>query len=246
MLVSVERNSNTLFYISISSRFNYIYFLNFYFYFYQILTAFNKLKIMSEVVLLLPNTDSLQQVEDYVRGCTTSTKYWLPSTSWRLCQRLFYFYQILTAFNKLKIMSEVVLLLPNTDSLQQVEDYVRGCSTSTKYWLPSTSWRLCQRLFYFYQILTAFNKLKIMSEVVLLLPNTDSLQQVEDYVRGCTWRFNKVKRNTHTLFYISHLVSIVYILNFTFTSTAFHKLRNKSEVGHENLKRLKLFRGFLN
>ena len=140
------------------------------YYFYQILTAFNK--IMSEVVLLLPNTDCLQQ--DYVRGCTTSTKYWLPST--RLCQRLYYFYQILTAFNK--IMSEVVLLLPNTDCLQQ--DYVRGCTTSTKYWLPST--RLCQRLFYFYQILTAFNK--IMSEVVLLLPNTDCLQQ--DYVRGCT------------------------------------------------------------
>jgi hypothetical protein len=33
------------------------------------------------------------------------------------------------------------------------------------------------------QILTAFNKLKIMSEVVLLLRNTDSFQQVEDYVR---------------------------------------------------------------
>jgi hypothetical protein len=58
---------------------------------------------------------------------------------------LFYFYQILTAFYKLN-------------------DYVRGCYTSTKYWLPSTtSWRLCQRLFYLYQILTAFYKLKIMS-----------------------------------------------------------------------------------
>jgi hypothetical protein len=33
------------------------------------------LKIMSEVVLLIPNTDLLQQVEDYVRGCTTSAKY---------------------------------------------------------------------------------------------------------------------------------------------------------------------------
>jgi hypothetical protein len=30
---------------------------------------------MLEVVLLLPNTDRLQQVEDYVSGCTTSTKY---------------------------------------------------------------------------------------------------------------------------------------------------------------------------
>ena len=159
---------------------------------------------MSEVVLLLLNTDLLQQVEDYVRGCTTSTKYWPPSTSWRLSQRLYY-YQILTSFRKLKIMSEVVLLIPNTDLLQQVEDYVRGCTTSAKYWTPSTSWRLCQRLYYFYQILTSFNKLKIMSEVVLLLLNTDLLQklkimlevvllllntdllqQVEDYVRGCT------------------------------------------------------------
>jgi 2-C-methyl-D-erythritol 4-phosphate cytidylyltransferase len=39
---------------------------------YQILIAFNKLKIMSEVVLLVANTDRLQQVEDYVSGCTTS------------------------------------------------------------------------------------------------------------------------------------------------------------------------------
>jgi len=56
---------------------------------------------MSEVVLLLPNTGRLQQVECYVSGCTTSTKYWPPSTSCRLCQRLFYFYLILTVFNKL-------------------------------------------------------------------------------------------------------------------------------------------------
>jgi hypothetical protein len=140
------------------------------YYFYQILTTFNKLKIMSEVVLLLPNTDHLQQGEDYVRGYSTSTKYLPPSTRWWLCQRLFYFYQILTVFNKVKIMSEVVLLLPNTDRLQQGEDYVRGCSTSTKYWPPSTRWWLCQRLFYFYQILTVFNKLK----------------SNEDNVRGCT------------------------------------------------------------
>jgi hypothetical protein len=113
------------------------------FYFNQILTAINKLKIMSEVVLLLLNTDLLQQVEDYLRGCTT-TKYWPPSESWRLCQRLYYLYQILTSFNKLKIISEVVLLILNTDLLQQVED--------------------CQRLYYFYQILTSFNKLTIMSE----------------------------------------------------------------------------------
>jgi hypothetical protein len=75
-------------------------------------------------------------------------------------------------------MSEVVRLLRNIDNLQQVEEYVRGCSTSMKYWQPSTSWILCQVLFYFYETLTTFNKLNIMSEVVLLLWNTDNLQQV--------------------------------------------------------------------
>jgi hypothetical protein len=104
------------------------------------------------------NTKFLQQVEDDVRGCST-TKYWIPSTSWRWCQRLFD-YQILNSFNKLKMMSEVVWL-PNTEFLQQVEDDVRGYST-TKYWPPSTSWRWCQRLFD-YQILNSFNKLKMMS-----------------------------------------------------------------------------------
>jgi len=56
-------------------------------------------------------------------------------------------------------MSEVVLLLRNTDHLQQVEYCVRDCYTSIKYWPPSTSWILCQRLLYFYQIQTAFNRL---------------------------------------------------------------------------------------
>ena len=49
---------------------------------------------MSVVVLLLRNTDSLQQAED---------------------------------------MSDVVLLLRNTDGLQQVENDVGDCSTSTNY-----------------------------------------------------------------------------------------------------------------
>jgi hypothetical protein len=59
------------------------------------MAVFNKLKIMSEAILLLPNTGRLQQVEDYVRGYFTSTKYWPFSAS--------------------------------------VEDYVRGYLTSTKY-----------------------------------------------------------------------------------------------------------------
>jgi hypothetical protein len=61
---------------------------------------------MSEVVLLLPNTHRFQQVEVYIRGCTTSTKYWSLSASWRLCPRLYYFYQILTAFNTLSTVEE--------------------------------------------------------------------------------------------------------------------------------------------
>jgi hypothetical protein len=86
------------------------------------------LKIMSEVVLLLPSTDFLQQVEDYVGGCT-----FLPKT------------------DRLQQVEDYVrccIILPNTDCLQEVEDYVRGCITSTKYWLPSQSWRLCQNLYY--------------------------------------------------------------------------------------------------
>jgi len=38
----------------------------------------SKLKIISEVLLRLPSTDRFQQVGDYVRGYTTSTKYWRP------------------------------------------------------------------------------------------------------------------------------------------------------------------------
>jgi len=175
-----------------------------------ILTPFNKLNILSEVVLLLSNTDRLQQVEDYVRGCSTSTKYWPPSTSWRLCQRLFYFYQLLTAFNKLKIMLEVVLFLPITDHLQQVEDYVRGWTTSTKYWphstiklkimsdvvllLPITDRIQLVKIMSEVELLLLntdhLQLVKIMSEVVLFLPNTDSLQQVEDYVRCCSTSTN--------------------------------------------------------
>jgi hypothetical protein len=178
---------------------------------------------MSEVVLLLPNTDRLQQVEDYVRGCAASTKYWPPSTGWGLCQRLCCFYQILRAFNKLRIMSEAMLLLPNTDSLQQVEDYVRGWAASTKYWQPSTAWGLYQRLCCFYQILTTFNKLRIMSEAVLLLPNTDRLQQVEDYVRGCAastkyWQPSTSWGLCQRLYYFYQIL------------TAFYKLKIMSKV----------------
>ena len=180
------------------------------FYFYQKLSPLNELKTISEGVLLLPNTVAVKRAEDYIRGCSTSTKY-CPLTDWRLYQRVFYFYQILSPLNKWKTISEGDLLLPNTVTLKQVEDYIyqkvfyfyqilsplnklktisegvlllpktvsvkrtedyiRGCSTSTKY-CPFTGWRLYQRVFYFYQILSPLNKLKTISEGVLLLPNT--------------------------------------------------------------------------
>jgi len=115
--------------------------------------TFNNISVISwrELVVLyvatINNSTSTTSTKDYVRGCTISTKYWPPSTSWRLCQRLFYFYQILTTSNKLKIMWEIVLSLSNTDHLLQVEEYVRGCTTSSKYCPPPISWRLCQRLY---------------------------------------------------------------------------------------------------
>jgi hypothetical protein len=82
-------------------------------------------------------------------------------------------------------LSEVVLLLLNSDCLKQFEDFfVRACSTSTKYWQLWTIWRFCQSLFYFYQILTDLNNLKIVSELVLLLLNTDHFQQFEDFCQS--------------------------------------------------------------
>ena len=155
------------------------------FYFYQILSSFNKLKTILEGGLLLPNTVTLKQVEDNIRGCSTSTKYCHPSTSWRLYQRMFYFYQILSPLNELKTISEGVLLLPNTVPVKRAEDYIRGCSTSTKYCPPLTGWRLYQRVF-FYQILSPLSKLKTISEGVLLLPKTVSVKRAEDCIRGCS------------------------------------------------------------
>jgi hypothetical protein len=85
--------------------------------------------IIDDIILLrlLSNTDRLQQVQ----------KIW---------QRLYYC-QILTAFSKLKNMTELVLLLPNSDRLQQVKKkYVRACITSNLCWPASASWKLCQML----------------------------------------------------------------------------------------------------
>jgi len=88
---------------------------------------------MSKVVLPLTNTNRLQQIKCYARSSTSSDyPFGIFKLFLILSQMLHYFYQKLTAFNKLTIMSEIVLLLPKTDCLQQVDDYVRGYTTSTK------------------------------------------------------------------------------------------------------------------
>jgi hypothetical protein len=98
----------------------------------------------------------------------------------------------------LKILSELVLLLPNTDRLQQFEDF-------------------CQSLFYFYQILTSFNNLKILWELVLLFPNTDCLQKFEDFVRGCTCQLQKIKtiwRQGNVWFLLYAKLSIISFISW--------------------------------
>jgi hypothetical protein len=169
-----------------ASSLGYLFiFTDIYFFCYQILTTMNKFKMVPEVVLLLPNTDPHEQLQDGTRGCSTSVKYWPSWTTSRWYQRLFYFCQILATMNNFKMVPEVVLLLSNTDYHEQVQDGTRGCSTSVKYWPPWTSSRWYQRLFYFCQILTTMNKFKIIPEVVLLLSNTDHHEQVQYYSRDC-------------------------------------------------------------
>jgi hypothetical protein len=78
-------------------------------------------KILSELVLLLPNTVSFEQFVDFVRACSTSTKYWLLSTIWRF-------------------FSELVLLLLNTDRFQQFENFCqRNCSKLSVFGRSRTS-----------------------------------------------------------------------------------------------------------
>jgi hypothetical protein len=125
--------------------------------------VFNKLKTISEGVLLLQNTVTLEQFEDY--------------------QRVFYFYQILFPLNKSKIWYSLQLV--------QVWQYLVDVEYPLIYIVFNllkdsiwTSWRLYQKVVYFYQILSPFNKLKTISESVLLLPNTVILKQAEDYIKG--------------------------------------------------------------
>jgi hypothetical protein len=193
------------------------------FYVYQILTTFNKMTFMSEVVPFLSNNDNLQQDDVYVRGCSISIKYWQHLTSWRLCQRLFYFYQILTTFNMLTSMSEVVLFLSNTDNIQQVDVYVSVCSISIKYWQPSTRLLLYQRLF---SVSNTDNIEQIevyVREIVLCLSNIDNLQQDDVYVRGCSISIKYWQHSTSWLLY-QRLFSVYQIL------TTFNKLTFMSDV----------------
>jgi uncharacterized protein (DUF1499 family) len=162
------------------------------FYFYLILSSFNQLKTISEGVLLLPNTVTLEQVEDYIRGCSTSTKYCYPWTSGRLYQRMFY--DSLQIVQGWQYFVEVVHPLIQSSTCSRVTAFGRSRTPSDIVFNLFKGDSICQRVFYFYQILSPLNKLKTISEGVLLLPNTVTLEQVEDYiyyslqlVQGCQY-----------------------------------------------------------
>ena len=133
------------------------------YYFYQILTASNKVKTEFVGRRVQPPTRSgsvpeVVQTWHNLQTCTSSTKpptYWqkfvpLTNTSWRLCQ------------------------VCTTSTSLHTEVYVRVCTT-----LPTDKVKsICQVWWYrlvggghFYQILTAFNMVKSMSEFVIL-PST--------------------------------------------------------------------------
>jgi hypothetical protein len=118
----------------------------------------------SDLVLPLPNTDSFQQFEDFFQILFYFYQIQTAFNNLKICQSLF-FYQILTAFNNLKIVPELVLPLPNTDSFQQF-------------------WRFLSEFVLLLLNTDSFNNLKILSELVLPLPNTDSFQQFEDFCQS--------------------------------------------------------------
>ena len=69
---------------------------------------------------------------------------------------------------------------------------------STKNWPPSTIWRF-------------------LSELVLLLHNTECLQQFEDFVRGCTWQLQNTKTSWmhgNDWFLLSAKLSIISFISW--------------------------------
>jgi UDP-N-acetylmuramoylalanine-D-glutamate ligase len=119
----------------------------------------------SEFVLLLPNTDSFEQFADFVRGCST-TKYW----------------QLSSVFSRSRTSSDKNLQI--FESCQYLVGEEQALTKSSKCWKLSVFGRRTSSDNY--QILTVFNNLKMNSEFVLLLPNTDSFEQFADFVRGCS------------------------------------------------------------
>jgi hypothetical protein len=122
-------------------------------------------------------------LKNFVRACSTSTKYWLPSTIWRF-------------------MSELVLLLLNTARLQQFEDFCQSLyylQKSSNWWRWSVFSRsrtssdknlqIIEGGQYLVEVEQALTKIfksiwRFLSEVVLLLLNTDRLQQFEDFCQS--------------------------------------------------------------
>jgi hypothetical protein len=93
---------------------------------------------LSELVLLLPNTDRLQQFEDFCQSWSVFSRSRTSSDkNLQIVEGGQYLVEIEQALTKIfkllkaRFLSELVLLLLNTDRLQQFEDF-------------------CQSLFYFY------------------------------------------------------------------------------------------------
>jgi hypothetical protein len=85
------------------------------------------LKILSELVLL-PNIQIVENCLYLVEVEQALTK------KFEAVEGSQYLAEVeLALTNNLKILSELILLLPNTDSFQQFENFVRACSTITKY-----------------------------------------------------------------------------------------------------------------
>jgi ribosomal protein S17E len=118
----------------------------------------------------------------FLWACSMSTKYWLLSTIWRLCQSLFYFNQLLTAFNNLKIVSEVaqdnckrLKLFKNTGMIEfWLWQKSPNCWKQSVFSRSRTSsdknLQIVEGSQYLVEVvlipkLTAFNNLKIVSEV---------------------------------------------------------------------------------
>jgi hypothetical protein len=128
---------------------------------------------LSELVLLLLNTDRLQQFEDF-------------------CQSLFYFYKILTTFNNLEIFEKNLQIVESCKYLVEEQALTRSsnCWKLSVFGRRTSSYRnlqiveSCQYLVEVEQYLQLSTIWRFFSVLVLFLLNTDRLQQIEDFCQS--------------------------------------------------------------